>query len=75
MVTVTVENLGEAGAEAPVTLRSAEGGVTKRLGVRGKATASIRIEVPSLPQEAVVNDGSVPERDATNNSFRVEVDK
>ena len=75
VVTVTVENLGEAGAEAPVTLRSAEGGVTKRLGVRGKATASIRIEVPSLPQEAVVNDGSVPERDATNNSFRVEVDK
>ncbi|PYX86062.1 MAG: hypothetical protein DMG68_16555 [Acidobacteria bacterium] len=75
VVTVTVENLGEAGAEAPVTLRSAEGDVTKRLGVRGKATASIRIEVPSLPQEAVVNDGSVPERDATNNSFRVEVDK
>jgi aminopeptidase N len=75
VVTVTVENRGEAGAEVPLTLRTAEGDVTKRLEVRGKSTASIRIEVPSLPQEAVVNDGSVPASEAGNNIFKIEAAK
>lgn len=75
VVTVTVEDLGEAGAEVPVTLRTAEGDVTKRLEVRGKSTASIRIEVASSPQEAVVNDGSVPESGPGNNVFKIDVAK
>ena len=72
VVTVTVENLGGAGAEVPVTVRTPGGNVTKRLEVRGKATAAIRIEVPAKPDEAVVNDGSVPESERGNNAFRVE---
>jgi len=72
MVTVTVENLGGAGAEVPVTVRCGADELTKRLVVQGKSQASIRIETASLPQEAVVNDGSVPESDVTNNSFKVE---
>jgi hypothetical protein len=71
MVTVTVENLGGAGAEVPVTLRFGTGEVTRRLQVRAKSQASIRIETPSAPQEAVVNDGSVPESDTTNNTYKV----
>jgi len=39
--------------------------------VHGKATAVIRIEAPSAPEEAVVNDGSVPETNASNNTFKV----
>jgi hypothetical protein len=73
MVTVTVENLGGAGAEVPVSLRFGGGEVTKRLQVRAKSQASIRIETPSLPQEAVVNDGSVPESDSSNNTYKVDV--
>jgi len=32
----------------------------------------IRVEVPKLPEEIVVNDGSVPESDVTNNVFKIE---
>ncbi len=71
LVTITVENLGGAGAEVPVTLRIDGGEVTKRLEVRGQATGVIRIEVPSPPQEVIVNDGSVPETDMTNNTFKI----
>jgi hypothetical protein len=71
LVTVSVENLGAAGAEVPITLRFAGGEATKRLEVRGKATAVIRIEVPSTPREVVVNDGSVPESDLSNNVLTV----
>jgi len=72
MVTVTVENLGEAGAEVPVTLRIASGDITRRVEVRGKSKASLRVAAPSLPQEVVVNDGSVPESDVSNNRYRIE---
>ena len=71
MVTVTVENLGAAGAEVPVVLKMKEGDVVKRIEVRAKSKNSIRFEVPSVPPEVVVNDGSVPESDLTNNSFAV----
>lgn len=71
MVTVTVENLGSAGAEVPVIVRVEGGEESKRIEVHGKSKNSIRIEVPSPPQEVVVNDGSVPESDMTNNTFKV----
>jgi hypothetical protein len=72
MVTVTVENVGAAAAEVPVTLHMTEGQSTERLIVPGKSKASIRIAVPMLPQEATVNDGSVPEMDPNNNRYRIE---
>jgi hypothetical protein len=71
MVTVTVENLGGAGAEVPVILRFGADEVIKKLRVPAKSQASIRIETSSAPQEAVVNDGSVPESDVSNNTFKV----
>lgn len=72
MTTVTVENLGDAGAEVPVTVRSEGGDITHRLLVRGKDKASIRFETPRLPTEVVVNDGSVAESDMSNNTFKVQ---
>jgi hypothetical protein len=72
VVTVTLENLGDAGAEVPVTLRMASGEVRKRLEVRAKSKASIRIEASSTPKEVVANDGSVPESDVSNNVFEVQ---
>jgi hypothetical protein len=72
LVTVTVENLGLAGAEVPVTLRMQGGQTTKRLLVRGKAAAVARFEAPAEPQAVAVNDGSVPETDTSNNVFKIE---
>jgi aminopeptidase N len=71
LLTVTVENLGSAGAEVPITVKSAGGAATKRLEVRAKSKATIRIETPGIPQQITVNDGSVPESDTTNNSAKI----
>src|SRR5579862_1049832 len=60
VVTITVENLGDAGAEVPVSLRFDGGEATKRLEVRAKSKAVIRLEATGTPQEIRINDGSVP---------------
>jgi aminopeptidase N len=70
-ISVTVENLGNTGAEVPLTIKTQAGQVTKRLEVRAKSKASIRIDVPSKPEEIVINDGSVPESDMSNNTYKI----
>jgi hypothetical protein len=71
VVTITVENLGEAGAQVPVTLRMEGGEIMRLLDVHSKSRSVLRIESAGTPQEIVVNDGSVPERDMTNNIFKI----
>jgi hypothetical protein len=71
LVTVTIENLGAAGAEVPVTVRFDGGETTDRVLVRGKAKGVVRVATPKLPTEILVNDGSVPENDMSNNTFQV----
>ena len=71
MVTITVENLGGAGAEVPVILRTESGEIIKRLEVHAKSKAAVRVQAASAPLEVVVNDGSVPESDVSNNVFKV----
>jgi hypothetical protein len=71
ILTVTINNLGDAGAEVPVTLRMEDGEVTKRVEVHAKSKAALRFETNSSPREIVVNDGSVPESDTSNNVFKV----
>ncbi len=75
LVTVTVENLGAAGAEVPVIVRFEGGEVSERVEVRGKAKGVVRIATPKPPAEVVVNDGSVPESDMSNNVFKIENSK
>src|SRR5712671_3870885 len=72
MLTITVTNSGTAGAEVPLTVKFAGGEITKRLVVQGKSDGVIRVEVPKLPEEIVINDGSVPEGDVNNNVFKIE---
>jgi hypothetical protein len=72
LVTITVENLGDAGAEVPLTLQYTGGEVRRRLEVRAKSKASVRIETPGAPQQVTVNDGSVPESDTSNNVYMIE---
>lgn len=73
VVTVTVENLGDTGAEVPLTVKVEGGEVTRRLEVRAKSRNSIRIETPATPQQVIINDGSVPESDVSNNTFKVDL--
>ena len=70
-ITVTLENLGNAGAEVPFTILFEGGEITKRIEVRAKGTATTRVELPGAASEIVVNDGSVPESDMTNNAFQI----
>jgi len=72
VVTVTVENRGDAGAEVPVILKMEHGQLMKRLEVRGKSKTTVRFEAASSPREIVVNDGSVPESDVSDNIYKIE---
>jgi hypothetical protein len=67
VVAVTVENNGSAGAEVPVTVRTSDGEKSARMLVRAKQKEITRISVTSVPREVLVNDGSIPESDASNN--------
>jgi hypothetical protein len=71
MVTISIEDLGDAGAEVPIILRTQSEEIIKRLEVHAKSKAAIRVQTASIPVEVVVNDGSVPESDITNNVFKV----
>jgi len=71
LVTVTVVNTGPVGAEVPFTVSFNGGEIVQRLEVRGNSKATTRVEVPGLPQQVVVNDGSVAESDLTNNTFTI----
>jgi aminopeptidase N len=72
LLTITLDNLGTAGAEVPVIVKYNGGEVLQRLEVRAKNKGVVRVETPAAPQEIVVNDGSVPESDITNNAFKIE---
>jgi len=72
LLTITVDNLGGVGAEVPLVVKFTGGEVRKRLEVRAKSKATIRVETAGAPLEIVVNDGSMPESDMTNNVFKVE---
>jgi hypothetical protein len=72
LTTVTVENLGNAGAEVPVTLHDNSGNFTEKLLVKAKSKASVRFSTIYIPDQVTVNDGSVPESNFNNNTFKVE---
>jgi hypothetical protein len=71
LTTVTVENLGAVAAEVPVMAEVSGGERSVRVLVKPGEKATARINTQTLPTEIVVNDGSVPESDISNNSFKV----
>ncbi len=73
LVAVEVRNEGDAAAEVPVTVRSGELTATAMLRVAAKATASTRILFQAVPEEVLVNDGSVPEVRAGMHTVQVQV--
>jgi hypothetical protein len=70
---VTIENLGEAWCEVPVAVRSATSGNSVRVVVPAKSKATIRVPFESVPNEAEVNDGSIPEAEIRDNTIPVTV--
>jgi hypothetical protein len=71
-VTATIENVGDAGAEVPVSVATAKGEKTVRVLVRAHDKGYARVDLPELPTRVVVNDGSVPESDTNNNTYQFE---
>ncbi len=65
LVAVTVSNSGDAAAEVPVTVTSAETTATERVLVPARSTAVRRILIQGRPDEVQVNDGTVPEVEAS----------
>jgi hypothetical protein len=64
-VTVNVANAGYAAAEVPVTMRSVDKSVTRRLLVPARGKAVQRILVQGKPVSVQVNDGTTPETQAS----------
>jgi hypothetical protein len=65
LVAVDVSNSGYASCEVPVTVRSDSNSVTERLMVPARGKAVQRILILGKPLEVQVNDGAVPETQAT----------
>ncbi len=65
LVAVEVANSGYADAEVPVTVRSASTSTTVQLRVPARGNVSRRILLLGEPTEVEVNDGSVPEIEAS----------
>ena len=65
LVAVNVANAGYASAEVPVTVRTRDSAVTERLLVPARGTAVQRILVMGKPTSVQVNDGTVPETQAS----------
>ena len=65
LVAVNISNSGYASAEVPVTVRSDTNSVTQRVVVPGRGKAIQRILILGKPVEVQVNDGTVPETEAS----------
>ena len=65
LVAVEISNTGYADAEVPVTVRSASTSTTVQLRVPARGNLSRRILLLGEPMEVDVNDGSVPEVEAS----------
>ncbi len=65
LVAVQVSNNGYASCEVPVTVRAESNSVTQRLMVPAHGKAVQRILILGKPLEVQVNDGTVPETQAT----------
>jgi hypothetical protein len=65
LVAVDVSNNGYASCEVPVTVRAESNSVTERLMVPARGKAVQRILILGKPIEVQVNDGTVPETQAT----------
>jgi hypothetical protein len=74
LVAVKVANAGYAAAEVPVTVRSDSNSVTERVLVPAHGKAVQRILIQGKPIEVQVNDGTIPETQASVHLTKLDVD-
>jgi hypothetical protein len=76
LVAVNISNAGYAAADVPVTVRSGSGddarSMTQRLRVPARGKATERILIQGKPTEVQVNDGTVPETQASIHITKLE---
>jgi hypothetical protein len=72
LVAVNLANTGYAAAEVPVTVRSDTNSVTQRVLVPARGKAVQRILIQAKPTEIQVNDGTVPETQASVHVTRLD---
>jgi hypothetical protein len=72
LVAVNISNSGYASAEVPVTVRSDTNSVTQRVVVPGRGKAVQRILILGKPTSVQVNDGTVPETQASVHVTRLD---
>jgi hypothetical protein len=72
LVAVNISNSGYASAEVPVTVRSLTNSVTQRVVVPGRGKAVQRLLILGRPAEVQVNDGTVPETEASVHVTRLD---
>jgi hypothetical protein len=72
LVAVNVANNGYASAEVPVTVRSEANSVTRRVLVPARGKGVVRILIQQKPAEVQVNDGTVPETQASVHVTRLD---
>ena len=65
LVSVTISNAGYAAAEVPISVRSATNTTTERVFIPARGTITPRLLVQGKPIEVQVNDGTVPETQAS----------
>lgn len=72
LVAVTVSNSGYAATEVPITVRNEATSVTQRLRVPAHGNVVQRILIQGQPTEVQVNDGTVPETEASVHVTKLE---
>jgi hypothetical protein len=65
LVAVTVANSGYAAAEVPISVRGVDNSITQRVRVPAHGSVIQRILIPGQPTEVQVNDGTIPETEAS----------
>ncbi len=65
LVAVNLSNSGYTAAEVPITVRTFDSSVTRRIRVPAREKATQRIVIQGRPTEVQVNDGTVPETEAS----------
>jgi hypothetical protein len=65
LIAVDIANDGYAGAEVPLTIRSQATTQTVRVQIPARSKVSRRMLIQGLPTEVIVNDGVVPELQAS----------
>ena len=72
LVTVNLANNGYAAAEVPVTVRSAATSITQRVLIPARGKVSQRILIQGKPTLVQLNDGTVPETQASEHVMNLD---